>query len=207
MSRPVDDAWAEACAGFAEAAEWFVATAGLVGDRWGGPGLGEWDVRALVGHTSRALLTVEEYAARPADEVVATSAAAYFQAARTFAHGPGVADRGRAAGAALGDDPATEVAVIARRVTALLPDLSPDQLVTTIVGGMRLVDYLPTRTFELAVHTADLAAALDAPREVPPVAAAQALAVVAALAVDEGTAGDLLLTVTGRPVAERFSVL
>ena len=28
-------------------------------ERWDGPGLGEWDLRALVGHTSRSLLTVE----------------------------------------------------------------------------------------------------------------------------------------------------
>jgi hypothetical protein len=203
----VSDDWADACAAFTEGAAWFVTTVGRVGDRWTRPGLGDWDVRALVGHTSRALLTVEEYAARPATDVVATSAAAYFRAARAFANGPDVADRGRAAGAALGEDPASEVAAIAQRVTALLPTLVPDQLVTTIVGGMRLVDYLPTRTFELAVHTADLAAALDEPRAVPPLAAAQALAVVTALAVEEGTAGDLLLTVTGRPVAEQFSVL
>ncbi|MGZ5364794.1 MAG: mycothiol maleylpyruvate isomerase, partial [Mycobacterium sp.] len=28
---------------------------------WGEPGLGEWDVRALVGHTSRSLTTVRSY--------------------------------------------------------------------------------------------------------------------------------------------------
>ena len=33
------------------------------------PGLGEWDVRSLVGHTSRALLTVETYLASPAEVV------------------------------------------------------------------------------------------------------------------------------------------
>jgi hypothetical protein len=42
-----------------DAARWFVRTAALVADRWDRPGLGEWDVRALVGRTSRALLTVE----------------------------------------------------------------------------------------------------------------------------------------------------
>ena len=31
---------------------------------------------------------------------------------------------------------------------------------------MRLSDYLPTRTFELAVHTADLAAVLGVPPDV-----------------------------------------
>jgi len=43
---------------FAGAAGWFVRTAGLVGDRWAEPSLEEW-ARALVGHTSRSLLTVE----------------------------------------------------------------------------------------------------------------------------------------------------
>ena len=38
---------------FTDAAEWFVDTAALVGGRWSLPGLGEWDVRDLVGHTSR----------------------------------------------------------------------------------------------------------------------------------------------------------
>ncbi len=65
MARP----WDESRRAFTDAAEWFVRTAALVGDRWDRPGLGEWDVRALVGHTSRSLLTVEAYLARPADGV------------------------------------------------------------------------------------------------------------------------------------------
>ncbi|WP_457206920.1 hypothetical protein, partial [Nocardioides sp. P5_C9_2] len=58
-------AWEDSRRAFAAAAEWFVHTAALVGDRWDHDGLGEWDVRALVGHTSRAFLTVETYLARP----------------------------------------------------------------------------------------------------------------------------------------------
>jgi hypothetical protein len=82
------------------------------------------------------------------------------------------------------------------------------ELVTTIVGGMRLADYLPTRTFELAVHTADLATALGEPRDIPATAAAQALQVVAELAVADGVAGPLLLAATGRPgLPAGFSVL
>jgi len=73
---------------------------------------------------------------------------------------------------------------------------------------MRLRDYLPTRTFELVVHTSDLATALDVPPDVPATAAAQALDVVAQLAVAGGLAGPLLLAATGRPgPPERFSVL
>lgn len=199
--------WDDRCAAFTEAARWFVATCAQVGDRWDDPGLGDWDLRALVGHTSRALLTVEEYAARPADDVVADSAAAYFRAARVFADGPDVAERGRAAGRALGTDPAAEVAAIAARVVTLVRGLDPEQRVTTIVGGMRLVDYLPTRTFELAVHTADVAAAIGAPLDVPAGAAREALAVAGELAVEAGRAGALLLAATGRPAAGPLTVL
>ncbi|HWJ09125.1 MAG TPA: maleylpyruvate isomerase N-terminal domain-containing protein [Nocardioides sp.] len=199
--------WDEACAAFAEAADWFGATCAAAGERWDRPGLGDWDLRALVGHTSRALLTVEEYAARPADDVAADSPVAYFHAARAIAQGSGVAERGRAAGRALGADPAAEVAAIAARVVPLPASLGPDHLLTTVVGGMRLADYLPTRTFELAVHTADIAAAVGAPLDVPPRAARAALAIVSRLAVENGQAGALLLTATGRAGTPPVSVL
>lgn len=190
--------WDESRRAFSEAARWFVSTVGLVGDRWERPGLGEWDVRALVGHTSRALLTIEAYLARPAAAVECASAAEYYRAARAIAASPAVAERGREAGAALGDDPATAVAEIAERILPLVDEQDGSELVTTAVGGMRLVDYVPTRTFELTVHTADLATALDARLDVPPAAAAQALGIVADLAIGDDAAGPLLLAATGR---------
>ena len=49
--------WDTSRTAFAAAARWFTETAGQVGDRWDLPGLGEWDVRALVGHTSRSFIT------------------------------------------------------------------------------------------------------------------------------------------------------
>ncbi len=193
---------------FTDAAEWFVRTAALVGDQWDRPGLGEWDVRALVGHTSRSFLTVESYLARPAASVSVASAADYFRATSAAAADHAVATRGREAGAALGADPAVAVAEIAARVVALVGTLPGTALVTTVAGGMRLEDYLPTRTFELAVHTADLAAALDLPLDVPATCAAQALDIVADLAVTGGLAGPLLLAATGRPgLPLGFSVL
>src|SRR5829696_5147257 len=142
--------WDESRHAFVEAAQWFVRTAALVGDRWDRHGLGEWDVRALVGHTSRSLLTVETYLARPAAAAEIAGAAEYFRATRAAAAGPAVAARGRDAGAALGDDPAAAVAQLAARVLALVDTTDGTELVSTIAGGMRLADYLPTRTFELA---------------------------------------------------------
>jgi hypothetical protein len=200
--------WDDSRRAFADATEWFVRTTTLVGDRWHRPGLGEWDVRALVGHTSRSLLTVETYLARRAAAVELASAVDYFRATRTAAAAPAVAARGRDAGAALGTDPAAAVAEIARRVLPLVDTRDGTELVTTIAGGMRLEDYLPTRTFELAVHTSDLATALGVPLDLPATAAAQALRMVADLAVADGLAGPLLLIATGRPgLPAGFSVL
>lgn len=200
--------WNDSRRAFADAATWFLNTADLVGDRWGRPGLGEWDVRALVGHTSRSFLTVEAYLAQPAAAIEIVSAMEYFRATSAVAASAAVAARGRDAGEALGSDPAAAVEEIAARVLPLVDSRDGTELVTTIAGGMTLADYLPTRTFELAIHTSDLAVALDIPTEVPATAAAQALQIVADLAVADGLATQLLLAATGRPgLPEGFSVL
>jgi hypothetical protein len=190
--------WDESRRALADAAQWFARTTALVGDRWDEPGLGEWDVRSLVGHTSRSLLTVEAYLARPAATVEIASAVDYFRTTSAMAAGPAVAARGRDAGEALGADPVAAVAEIAARVLPLVEARDGSELLTTIAGGMRLADYLPTRTFELAVHTCDLARTLDAPLDVPATAAAQALGLITELAVAGGLAGPLLLASTGR---------
>ena len=109
----MDFAWEESLRAFRDAGDWYVATVAEVGDRWAEPGLGEWTVRDLVGHTSRSFLTVEAYLQKPADSVAVESTADYFRATRELAAGPDVAQRGRDAGAALGDDPAAAVAAIA----------------------------------------------------------------------------------------------
>jgi len=200
--------WDDARRAFADGAEWCVDLAGTVGDRWEQPGLGDWDVRALVGHLSRALLTVETYLARPADAVEIASAVDYYRATSSISAGPAVAERGREAGAMLGPEPAAAVAALTTRVLPLVTDRDGDELLTTIAGGMRLHDYLLTRVFELAVHGADLAVALDLPPEVPASAAAVALDLVAGLAVAGGLSGPLLLAATGRPgLSPAFSVL
>lgn len=53
--------WQDSGRAFTDAANWFVYTTARGGERWDHPGLGEWDVRALVGRTSRSFLTVETY--------------------------------------------------------------------------------------------------------------------------------------------------
>ena len=81
----MDFSWDDSRRAFTDAAQWFVRTTALVGNRWNLPGLGEWDVRALVGHTSRSLLTVATYLASPAATVEVATAADYFRAVRAAA--------------------------------------------------------------------------------------------------------------------------
>lgn len=193
-------------AAFADAARWFGSVVGEVRD-WDAPGLGEWTVRDLAGHTRRALLTVEKYLDRPADQVEVDSAVDYF--AVVLAASPAaVAERGRAAGAALGDDPVGAVRASVGSVLERVFAAGPDDLVGTPAGGMRLVDYLPTRTFELTVHSCDVAVAVGASPEPPEAAAARSLALLGALAARCGRAAPLLLAATGRtPLPSGFTVL
>jgi len=175
-----------------------------------GPGLGEWDLRSLVGHTSRSLTTVTTYLARPADQVEMASTAAYYSwtVQQIGADPAGVAERGRQAGIALGDDPSTAVRGLLNDAITAVREVSGDPVIETIAGGMRLRDYLPTRTFELVVHTLDIAAALGREVSTPADALSQSLqlAVELALAKDDGQA--LLLALTGRkPLPENYSVL
>src|SRR6478752_4956543 len=126
-------AWDDSRLAFRDAAQWFVRTVSRVDDdQWTRPALGEWDVRALVGHTSRSFLTVETYLDRPASTVDVTSPADYFRASRSMAAGPAVAERGREAGAALGSDPAAAVTAIAERVVRLVDTKEGTELVTTV---------------------------------------------------------------------------
>ena len=50
-------------------------------DAWEKPALGVWTVRDLVGHATRALLTVEAYSERPAESRVVSGPADYFMRA------------------------------------------------------------------------------------------------------------------------------
>ncbi len=162
--------WEESSAAFFDASTWFLATVPLVGDRWENTGLGEWDIRSLVGHTTRSYLTIEEYLGKPAAAVEAVDPVTYYRAIRKFYDMPGVAERGREAGRALGADPVVAVQQVAERVEALVRTKDGSELLTSLGGAMRLVDYLPTRTFELVVHTADLSRALGVAIQAPPAA-------------------------------------
>ena len=182
---------------FEDAAQAFVDLVGQVRGDWDRPGLGVWDLRALVGHTTRALVTVTTYLDRPAAREDLTSPAAYLTG--SGAVDPAVvAERGRRAGADLGDDPAARVAEAAERAVARVRAADPDALVETVNGGMRVAAYVPTRTFELVVHSADVALALGLEPDAPPAALREAAGLATQVVLDSGRSQDLLLTLTGR---------
>ena len=182
---------------FDEAAHGFVQLVGRVYGGWDRPGLGRWDLRALVGHTARALVTISSYLDRPAETEVLASAAAYLAGAAK-SDGEAVFARGVAAGADLGDDPYAWVSAAADRALARVRAADPDTLVETIGGGMRVAAYLPTRTFELVVHSADVALALGLEPDAPPGALREAAGLATQVVLDSGRGTDLLLTLTGR---------
>lgn len=195
-------------AAFAAATTAFVELVATVGPGdWERPGLGVWNVRELVGHTARALTTIEAYLATPAAGTPVDGPAGYVVAMLSDRVPPeqrrqqeaAIAARGREAGAALGVDAAASIAGVASRVRELVAATPDEAPVGSPVGPMRLIDYLPTRTFELTVHTLDLARALGVapPRSVDP-AIAPSLELAAAIAGRRARAADLLLLMTGR---------
>jgi uncharacterized protein (TIGR03083 family) len=194
--------------GYAAAARAFVDLVGrLPATAYDGPGLGEWDLRALVGHTARALVTVRTYLDQPADDVTVESAADYLALATGAANGPAaVLARGRAAGAALGDDPVASVRDLADEVLAKVAGFGDGYVLTTVAGPMRLVDYLPTRTFELVVHGLDIGRATGLDPAYPEPVVVQAVTLAGEVAVRTGHGPDLLLALTGRQVLG-FSVV
>jgi uncharacterized protein (TIGR03083 family) len=198
---------------YGEAAEAVVGLVERIPDgAWDRPGLGEWDVRALVGHTSRAFVTVLTYLERPAEREDIDSAEGYY-ALLPSATGEGidqsaVAQRGRDAGVALGDEPAAAFADLAHRAVAAARAADPDALITSIAGGLRVASYLPTRTVELVVHGHDIAAATGLDVSFPASVTSDVAALLARTGVRIGHGPALLNALTGRaPLPPGFTVV
>ena len=185
---------------YAHASDFFIAVAERVrADQWETPGLGVWTVRELVGHTSRALSNVERDLATPGDRVGLEDAVSYFAKGLAI---PGmaesVAQRGREAGVALGADPVSSVRALVDRVRAVLAQTPDDLIVASSFGGMRLPVYLPTKTFELIVHTLDIAAAIGVEPEPPADALAESIEITVGLALRSGWGPTVLHALAGR---------
>jgi uncharacterized protein (TIGR03083 family) len=203
---------ADPIATFASAARSF---AELVGDipagAWDGPGLGEWDLRSLVGHASRSLITVSTYLQTPAEREDVASPQEYYAKVNPSALGmdpAAVVERGRQAGADLGDDPAATVDGLVDRVLGELSGID-DRLIEVIGGrGIRLFTYLPTRVFELAVHSLDIAGAVGISFTLPADVLDEAMALATRIATSTGKGETVLLSLTGRrALPSAFSVV
>lgn len=170
-------------------------------DGWSGPGLDEWSVRDLVGHTSRSLVTVSTYLQSPAPHEDVTEPADYYVRINDVAAGMGAAaivERGRQAGRDLGPDPVATIDGLVERVLGEI-DTAGDPLIEVIGGlGLRLNTYLPTRTFEIAVHGLDIAAAVGVDRTPPREVLTEAVALAARIGVHLDRGPALLLAMTGR---------
>jgi uncharacterized protein (TIGR03083 family) len=178
---------------------------------WDGPGLGDWDLRSLVGHTARSLITVSTYLQTTAERTDVTTPQEYYVRVTPSTLGvdpADVAERGRRAGRDLGDDPCAAVDALVTRVLGELEAVD-DPLIEVIGGlGIRLRTYLPTRTFELAVHSLDIARALGVSLTLPADVLDEALALAARIAALTGHGETLLSALTGRTgLPASFSVV
>lgn len=181
-------------------------------DRWDEHALGEWDLRSLVGHTSRAMVTVLTYVDRPASHEDVSSPEGYYALLPSMTgestSAASVAERGRQAGVALGDEPAAAFRALVEQVVDRLADADPAMLVETIAGGIRLDSYVPTRTVELVVHGLDIARATGLDVTFPTTALADSAAVLARTGVALGRGPALLDALTGRaPLPTDFSAV
>lgn len=205
----ITGSYADVRAWFQRASAGFRAVVRAIPDgRLGDPGLGSWTVRDLLGHTTRAYLTIESYLeASTGDGPWIDSAAGYFAAARVVTDSAAVAERGVAAGVALGDEPRAAALAIAGRVEAIVSAASGEEVVATPFGRMRLSEYLRTRALELTVHTADLARALGLDLPAATRASSPPALRLAAELATEATAADALAALTGRSPGRTLSVL
>jgi uncharacterized protein (TIGR03083 family) len=169
--------------------------------KWDGPGLGDWDLRSLVGHTSRSLVTVSTYLQTTAEVEDLATPQEYYARANPSVLGidpSAIVERGRQAGRDLGDDPATAVDGLVERVLGELA-VAGDPLIQVIGGlGIRLQTYLPTRTFELAVHSLDIARAASLTFTLPEDVLADAAVLAMRVGVVMGQGEAVLLALTGR---------
>jgi uncharacterized protein (TIGR03083 family) len=179
-------------------------------DAWDRPGLGAWSVRSLVGHTTRAVLTVEQYLHLddPGEVTVPTAEHYYATVYQQFTDPTAVEQRGVEAGVWLGDEPLLQITDALARARVAVEVAPADRTVSIGGMGIPLMEYLRTRTFELVVHTIDLARAVSVPHDLP----VEAMEASSLLAVSTGNARGqseaLLMALTGRdPLPEGFSVV
>lgn len=198
------------------AAQCFVGLVAQVpAGRWESPGLGEWTLRDLIGHTTSAgVREVISAIGRPMPNEDISTTGGYYALARTVdpeTYAAAVAastEDARRTGQELGDNAVRAVQEMVSRATAKLEPVDADAVVATAAGGMRLGIWLPTRTFELVVHSLDVAAAAGIEDGVPDDLTSQAASLATTTAAAIGHGRTVLLALTGRgDLPQHFSVI
>ena len=175
---------------FKEASQYFIEVVRAVPTAsWDLPGLGEWTIKDLVGHTNRAHVVVVHYLERPQPPEPSDS---------TYFTDESIAQRGRDAVTALGSDPHAFVSASSASAIALIEKMPPGAAVGGPMGTMKLIDYLPSRTAELTIHGLDLARALNLDLAAPSDALRASLAFVAAFSMRKQQGETVLLALSGR---------
>ncbi len=202
------------CALYFEAVAYFRAAVAMIQpNQWQNSGLGVWSLRDLVGHTSGALANVQRdiTAPLPAPCDYESAADYFFAATATPGVMAAVAERGRQAGAALGENPLQTIDALTVAVLKVLVEMPDDTWVATRFGRLLLPAYMDTKIFELVVHTLDICAAADIMLEPPAAPMAAALRVTLQLAArraDPSEWAALLRALTGRtPLPAGYSVI
>lgn len=177
-------------------------------DAWDKPALGEWSVRELLAHVVRAVGGAITYAA-PGSPITLESAADYYvQAMSSPRIHEEIAERAREAVGELGDDPAEALQAVAERTMAAIAEHDGDAPMATPFGGLRLDDYLPSRTLEIVIHTMDIAEAVGVPYEPSPKALNATVTLLAEISVVLGDGAAIMLALSGRQaLPDGFNVL
>lgn len=187
---------------FTEATQFIAALAGEVGEsQWSAPALGEWTVRELFVHASRAGSTIVDYAGEPAARTLGSGAEYYLTVLERDGVHEAVADRARAQAAEVDEPIPAYVERTFAEAEQTLQRTPAGMVLDTRGGGITLEDYLPTRVVELVVHGIDIAAALGVTPEVPVTAMRVTLEMLSELAVCRPQALDpvvLVRALTGR---------
>ena len=196
---------------FQRAADAYVDVVGRIpATAWDQTALGVWNVRDLAGHAGRALVTVSTYLdAGVGKPVEVANPFDYFAVLTSpYADQGEIAERGRQAGRDLGEDPFARVAELRDAALATVAGADDDAPVASPAGVMRLIDYLPSRIFELTIHTADIARAAGVSFSPDPGAIVITFACLASVAVARDVALDAVLAIAGRgPLPDGYSAL
>lgn len=110
-------------------------------------------------------------------------------------------------GVRLGAEPLAAVERLVEQALARIDDAADADLLATTAVGMRLDNYLQTRTFELAVHSIDIASAANLDHGVPDAVLGAAAALAARVAAQIGEGALVLRALTGRaPLPAPYSI-